>query len=73
MAMPNDVGIIDLMLMIPSAEQSHWYDYMKPLFLDSDSRDVFSMPAQYMFNVPDLKNIEDGRAYTLAQMDQHGI
>ena len=61
------------MLMIPSAEQGHWYDYMKPLFLDSDSRNTFSMPAQYMFNVPDLKDIEDGQAYTLAQMDQHGI
>ena len=73
MAMPNDVGIIDLMLMIPSAEQGQWYDYMKPLFLDSDSRNTFSMPAQYMFNVPDLKDIEDGLAYTLAQMDQHGI
>ena len=73
MPMPEDVGIIDLMLMIPSDEQNHWYDYMKPMFLDRDSREMFEMPAQYMFNVPDLKDIKDGLAYTLAQMDTYGI
>ncbi|MEH6588354.1 MAG: amidohydrolase family protein [Halioglobus sp.] len=73
MAMPSDIGIIDLMLMIPSDEQDHWYDYMKGMFLDRESREMFSMPAQYMFNVPDLKDIKDGLGYTLAQMDKHGI
>ena len=73
MPMPQDVGIIDLMLMIPSDEQNHWYDYMKPMFLDRDSREMFEMPAQYMFNVPDLKDIKDGLAYTLDQMDTYGI
>ena len=34
---------------------------------------MFSMPAQYMFTVPDLKDVDDGLAYTLDQMDQHGI
>ena len=73
MPMPEDVGLIDLMLMLPSDEQNHWYDYMKPMFLDRDSREMFEMPAQYMFNVPDLKDIKDGLAYTLAQMDTYGI
>ena len=73
MAMPSDVGIIDLMLMIPSDEQDHWYDYMKPMFLDRESREMFKMPAQYMFNVPDLKDISNGLQYTLAQMDKYGI
>ena len=38
---------IDLMLNIPgtSDEQRTWYEFMKPLFLDRDSRDVFEMPA----------------------------
>jgi predicted TIM-barrel fold metal-dependent hydrolase len=73
MAMPTDIGVIDLMLSIPSAEKNHWYDYMKPMFLDEESRSMFSMPAQYMFDVPDLDDIADGLAYTLAQMDKHGI
>ena len=73
MPMPTDIGVIDTMLGIPSAERDHWYDYMKPMFLDAESREMFSMPAQYMFNVPDLKSVEDGLAYTLEQMDHHGI
>lgn len=73
MPMPTDIGIIDLMLGIPSAERDHWYDHMKPMLLDQESRDMFSMPAQYMFTVPDLKEVDDGLAYTLDQMDQHGI
>ncbi len=73
MSLPPDIAIIDTMLGIPSAERDHWYDYMKPLLLDAESREMFSMPAQYMFNVPDLKDVEDGLAYTLEQMDRFGI
>ncbi len=73
MTMPTDIGIIDLMMGIPSDEKNHWYDYMKPMFLDEESRSMFSMPAQYMFNVPDLDDIADGLAYTVEQMDKHGI
>ena len=73
MTMPSDIGIVDLMLGIPSAERDHWYDYMQPLLMDRESREMFSMPAQYMFNVPDLRDIDDGLAYTLEQMDSCGI
>ncbi len=73
MEMPTDIGVIDLMLGIPSTERNHWYYHMKPLLLDAESRELFSMPAQYMFNVPDLKDIDDGLAYTLEQMDRFGI
>ncbi len=73
MPLPADLGIIDTMLGIPSAERDHWYDHMKPLLLDAESRELFSMPAQYMFNVPDLENVEDGLTYTLEQMDRFGI
>jgi len=71
--MPDGIGIIDLMMGIPSADRSDWYDYMKPMFRDEESRAVFSMPAQYMFNVPDLTDVADGLTYTLEQMDAHGI
>ncbi|MEP5766036.1 MAG: amidohydrolase family protein [Halieaceae bacterium] len=73
MSMPRDIKTIDLMMGIPSADQNSWYDYMKPLFLDEESRNTFSMPAQYMFDVPELQDLADGTAYTLAQMDLHGI
>ena len=73
MTLPTDIGIIDTMLGIPSAERDHWYDFMKPLLLDAESREQFSMPAQYMFNVPELEDIENGLAYTLQQMDSFGV
>ena len=73
MPMPQNIGIIDLMMSIPGTDQSDWYDYMKPMLRDRESRELFSMPAQYMFNVPDLTDIDDGTAYTIEQMDRHGI
>ena len=73
MSIPGDIGVIDLMLGIPGPERDHWYDYMKPMFMDAESREIFSMPAQYMFSVPELKDVEDGLAYTIDQMDKYGI
>jgi len=72
--MPTDIGVIDLMLNIPGADNRHWYEFMKPLFLDKDSRDVFDMPAEYMFkNIPDVGQQGDYVAYTVEQMDRFGI
>jgi len=71
--MPTDVPIIDLMMGIPSDEKSGWYDFMQPLLLDRESREQFSMPAQYMFDVPDLNNLEDCIAFTLDEMDKYNI
>jgi predicted TIM-barrel fold metal-dependent hydrolase len=73
MPMPNDIPIIDLMMGIPSDEKSGWYDFMQPLLLDQESREMFSMPAQYMFDVPDLDNLEDCIAFTLDEMDKYNI
>jgi hypothetical protein len=73
MAMPSNIGIIDLMMGIPSDEKNHWYDYMQSMFLDEESRSMFKMPAQYMFQVPELDDIADGLVYTIGQMDKHGI
>lgn len=74
MAMPTDIKIIDLMLSVPSEDNSGWYESMKPLLLDRESRDVFSMPAQYMFkDVPQAGKKDDYVAYTVAQMDKHNI
>ena len=74
MPMPTDIKAIDLMLNIPGEDQSSWYEFMKPLLLDPESRAQFKMPAQYMFkHIPDIEKQSDYIAYTVAQMDQWGI
>lgn len=72
--MPEEIGVIDLMLNIPGEHSSKWYDFMRPLLLDEESRERFRMPAQYMFkDVPRIEGKEDYVAWTVAQMDRHGI
>lgn len=75
MSMPKDVPVIDLMLNIPGEDNSDWYDFMKPLLLDEESRRVFKMPAEYLFNrnIPDIEPQSDYIAYTLAKLDKFNI
>ncbi len=73
---PGARGAIDLMLNIPGEDTSGWYEFMKPLFLDRESRDVFAMPAQYMFkDIPKVTDVPGGDyvAWTVGQMDRFGI
>ena len=74
MAMPSDVGIIDLMLGIPSPNQPASYDFMRPLLRDPESLKQFDFPVEYMFkDVPKTGHQDDYIKYTLDQMDKHGI
>jgi predicted TIM-barrel fold metal-dependent hydrolase len=74
MGMPNQLGIIDLMLQIPTADGKNRYDFLKPLLLDKESRDSFDFPAQYMFkDIPDTGASSDNVALTLREMDKYGI
>jgi len=74
MAMPTDVPIIDLMMAIPNDGKSNYYDFIRPLLMDEESRQQFQMPAQYMFkDVPDVGGQPDYTAFTLAEMDKYGI
>lgn len=74
MAMPNDIRIIDLMLSVPGYDNSSWYDFMKPLLLDEQSKTMFKMPAQYMFkDIPQAGTQEDYIAYTIDLMDKFNI
>lgn len=74
MPMPRDIGVIDLMLGIPGEDSSRFYEWIKPMLMDRESHEMFSMPAQYMFkDIPDSGRQEDYIAYTLEQMDKHGI
>src|SRR5210317_224283 len=74
MPMPRDVGVIDLMLAVPGENSDQFYDWIKPMLMDKESHEQFSMPAQYMFkDIPDTGRQDDYIAYTLEQMDKHGI
>ncbi len=74
MSMPTDIGIIDLMLAVPNDDTSNYYDFIKPLLMDEQSRQMFKMPAQYMFkDVPKTGVQDDYIAYTLGKMDEFGI
>ncbi len=74
MAMPTDIRAIDLMMNIPGDDNSQWYEFMKPLFLDDESRRVFEMPAQYMYkDIPETGEQDDYIAYTIAKMDACGV
>jgi uncharacterized protein len=73
-SMPANIGVIDLMMGIPGEDNRKWYEFMRPLLLDDESRNVFEMPAQYMFkDIPQAGKQDDYIAYTVAQMDQYGI
>jgi uncharacterized protein len=72
--MPNHVGVIDLMLNIPGEDNSAWYEFMKPMFLDEESRKVFEMPVEYMFkDIPKTGKKDDYVLYTVQEMDKFGI
>ena len=72
--MPTDIGVIDLMLQIPSRQQKSWYEFLEPLLMDEESRQAMDMPAGYMFrSIPALRDGADPVQYTLAEMDEHGI
>ena len=75
MPMPKDVKVIDCMLGIPDNEdRSSWYESFRPLLKDQQSRDMFKMPAQYMFkDIPVTGHADDFVAWTVAQMDRFNI
>lgn len=74
MPMPQDLGIIDLMLGIPRDDPKQVYEFMKPLLRDAESRRAFEFPAQYMFkDFPKVEKQEDYITYTLGLMDRFGI
>ena len=74
MAMPTGIGIVDLMLGIPSDDQKSVYDFMRPLFRDKESIQSFDFPVQYMFKeFPKVEKQEDYITFTLQLMDKYGI
>jgi len=74
MGMPGGIGVIDLMLQIPTGDTREWYEFMKPLLMDEESRTLFKMPAEYMFKqIPTTRPSGDYVGITLDEMDKYGI
>jgi predicted TIM-barrel fold metal-dependent hydrolase len=74
MAMPSGIGVIDLMLQIPAGDTSQWYEFMKPLLMDPESRTIFKFPAEYMFKqIPTTRPSDDYVGICLDEMDKVGI
>ncbi|WP_373490062.1 amidohydrolase family protein [Parasphingorhabdus sp.] len=75
MGYPKDIKIVDCMLGIPEAEdRSGWYESFKPLLKDEQSREMFKMPAQYMFkDIPETGKADDFVKWTVGQMDRFNI
>lgn len=74
MPLPPDMKIIDLMMGIPAEDTSGWYDFLEPLLMDEQSRNLFKMPAQYLFkDLPHIGPQTDYIAYTAAKMDKFNI
>lgn len=74
MPMPSEIKIIDLMMGIPSEDNSGWYEFIKPMLMDEESHRLFKMPAQYMFkDIPQAGAQSDYVAYVVEQMDRFNI
>ena len=69
MAMPTDIGIIDLMLDIPSGDQTEWYEFLKPQ-LREESKD-YEFPVQYMFGDVDGHDRRDPQRDRVARTAVH--
>ena len=76
MAMPTDIGIIDTMIGFPHQDMKATYKFITDQTRDSESKDSFEFPAEYMFkDVPDkkLQGIEDPIGVTVREMDLWGV
>jgi len=72
--MPAGVGVIDLMMGIPEpGMRDQWYAFLQPNLRDTESKGM-AMPAQYLFkDIPPDPDAADMIAWTIDQMDGHGI
>ena len=74
MPMPTGIGVVDLMLQIPTDDPTTMYEFLKPLLLDRESRERFKFPAEYMFkDVPTTRKSSDYVGIALDEMDKVGI
>jgi predicted TIM-barrel fold metal-dependent hydrolase len=75
MAMPDGIGIVDLMLGFPITDYDKTYDFLRKAARDKESKERFRFPVEYMFKgVPyDFGKDADPLEVTLQEMDKWGI
>src|SRR5947209_964295 len=72
MAMPTDIGIVDLMVAVPTGDPKRWYKFLTPLLRDKGSESM-EFPAEYMFKDVPKENKLAGVDALLSEMDRWGI
>jgi uncharacterized protein len=74
MAIPEGIGVIDLMIAPPFRDTKRTYQFLRSNLRDKESLEDFDFPAQYMFkDVPHPEPGDDPVAFLLGQMDKFGI
>ncbi len=78
MGMPGDIPIIDTMIGFPAKDMKAQYAFITQQTKDSQSKEEFAFPAEYMFKAPPdkekaLREADDAVGYTLSQMDAWGV
>jgi uncharacterized protein len=75
MAMPTDIGVVDLMLQVPDGTKRDWYRFLAGSLRDAESLEDFEFPVEYIFkDVPDdLPQDADAVDVVMREMDRHGI
>jgi len=70
---PFDVGVVDLMVALPTGGGDAWRDQLAPLLKDAGSAS-FSHPASYMYrNLPAARTASDPVSAVLDEMDRFGV
>ena len=76
MTYPSDVGVVDLMIGFPMRDEEKVYDYLMRGIKDSETKESFTFPAEYMFkDVPERRGrrVPTPSTDTLAEMDKYNI
>jgi len=77
MAMPTDIGIVDLGLGFPyrsHEEKTTAYNFFRANLKDNQSKEEFEFPVQYIFkDVPDVVPDVDPVEYVVKKMDEFNI
>jgi len=78
MAMPTDIPVIDTMIGFPARDLKAQYEFITKQTKDSQSKEEFEFPAEYMFKAPpdktkEVRETTDPVGYTLEQMDKWGV
>jgi hypothetical protein len=75
MGMPTNIGIVDTMMGFPHADMKELYRFITRQTNDTESKEEFEFPVEYMFKDVPEKNMaaDDPVGATLREMDLWGV